>query len=309
MPGLATAHVSSFWYWITERHAIYERRQAGQPKPWTHDPILRAYKFTNPFRQNDTGTVWLTKNFLDPHREVPHDADCPELLQLPANRTADCQCTEMVHHLSTVAFNICWYRMFNWTGTGELLGWQTDWNEAAVVEKLSKALAEGKQVFTGAHIVRSAFGVPKIDSIAAVCSDLHHMCYTAGALVTCVREEKSLQRVFDMLLQVDYVGPFMAYEMVTDMRWTPLLDDAHDINTWANAGPGALRGLERLQMPRKNQREANASMRELLEQSREALTTLPALEMRDIEHSLCEFDKYMRIKSGEGKPRGRYPGV
>ena len=30
------------------------------------------------------------------------------------------------------------------------------------------------------------------------------------------------------------------------------------------------------------------------------------LEMRDIEHSLCEFDKYERVRNGEGKPRGRY---
>jgi len=29
--------------------------------------------------------------------------------------------------------------------------------------------------------------------------------------------------------------------------------------------------------------------------------------MRDIEHSLCEFDKYERVRNGEGVPRGKYP--
>ncbi|CAB4189835.1 hypothetical protein UFOVP1196_15 [uncultured Caudovirales phage] len=284
---LHTAPESLFWYWIAERHAIYLRRQAGLPKPWTSDPILRDYKFTNPFRENDRGTVWLRENFLEPHK---HD------------------------DLGLLAFNICWYRMFNWTGTGAYLGWQTGWDEQDIITRLGHRLTLGEQVFTGAHIVRSAFGQPKIDSIVRVCGDLYHMCVAAGALVTCCREEKSLETVFKGLMQVQYVGPFMAYEMVTDMRHTELLGDASDIMTWANPGPGAMRGLQRLQMP-----PTVDSMRLLLANGEEKLwaqipepflsAEYPLLEMRDIEHSLCEFDKWCRVKFGEGKPRGRYNGA
>jgi hypothetical protein len=32
----------------------------------------------------------------------------------------------------------------------------------------------------------------------------------------------------------------------------------------------------------------------------------PAWEMREVEHTLCEFDKYERARLGEGKPRGVY---
>jgi hypothetical protein len=32
----------------------------------------------------------------------------------------------------------------------------------------------------------------------------------------------------------------------------------------------------------------------------------PAWEMREVEHSLCEFDKYERVRRGEGRPRGVY---
>jgi hypothetical protein len=28
--------------------------------------------------------------------------------------------------------------------------------------------------------------------------------------------------------------------------------------------------------------------------------------MREVEHTLCEFDKYERVRTGEGKPRGVY---
>jgi hypothetical protein len=49
-------------------------------------------------------------------------------------------------------------------------------------------------------------------------------------------------------------------------------------------------------------------MFELLKFSPEYLSEkFPKLEMRDIEHSLCEFDKYERVRNGEGAPRGRYP--
>ena len=32
----------------------------------------------------------------------------------------------------------------------------------------------------------------------------------------------------------------------------------------------------------------------------------PVLELRDIEHSLCEFDKYERVRLGQGQPRSKY---
>ena len=51
-------NIERFCYWINERHAIYQKRAKGQPAPWTDDPILRDYKFTNPFRENDRVTVW-----------------------------------------------------------------------------------------------------------------------------------------------------------------------------------------------------------------------------------------------------------
>lgn len=284
---LHEAPESLFWYWIAERHAIYLRREAGLPRPWTDDPILQTYKFTNPFRENDRGTVWLRDNFLRPYANVDD---------------------------RLLAFNICWYRMFNWWGTGELLGWQTSWNPGEVTALLAAALNRGEQVFTGAHIVYSRPGLSKVDAIVKVCGDLYKICQAAASQW---REVKSLEYTFNDLIEVDSVGGFMAYEMVTDMRHTRLLQDATDIMTWANPGPGAKRGLQRLGMDWKPDGAAIRSMQDLLCHGQE-MTILrgehigrypePVLEMRDIEHSLCEFDKYCRVKFGEGEPRSKYAG-
>lgn len=34
----------------------------------------------------------------------------------------------------------------------------------------------------------------------------------------------------------------------------------------------------------------------------------PDIELVDIPHNLCELDKYLRVRNGEGKPRSPYPG-
>ena len=51
----------------------------------------------------------------------------------------------------------------------------------------------------------------------------------------------------------------------------------------------------------------NEEMQDLLDYSVEKLEPfVPALEMREIEHCLCEFDKYERARLGEGRPRAKY---
>lgn len=264
-----------YWDYVNERHSIYLRRAAGQPKPWTQDPILQTYKFTNVFRSLDTGTMWLNDNFLTPHRD-----DDPAL----------------------VAFACCWYRMFNWWETGALLGWQTDWDTVAIKETLGAARDLGQKIFTGAHMVRSPFGSPKMEAIVNVCRELYEQRYD-------IIQPQTLQGVFDELVKVGYVGPFMAHEMVQDMVSTRLLENAADINTWSNAGPGAMRGLERLGLAFHPPSKAVESMLYLLERSKTEWKHERPFTLHCVEFALCEVDKYCRVYYGEGRPRSLYPGA
>jgi hypothetical protein len=133
-------------------------------------------------------------------------------------------------------------------------------------------------------------------------------------------ECRSLEHTWAFLKKMIGIGPFLAYEMVTDLRHTHILNDAVDIMTWANPGPGAIRGLRRIFGPhvKTTHGEANVYMKKLLDRSDDGFnsktnkhhldTDFPTLEMRDIEHWLCEFDKYVRVMNGEGRPRSRYDG-
>jgi 5-hmdU DNA kinase-like protein len=279
---LQTCPESLFWYWINERHRIYLRRAEGNPKPWTTDPIFQKYKFVNVFRRLDRTTAWLIENFIEPYHE---DIDVD---------------------LGLLAFNICWFRMFNRWETGAALGWQKDWDEVRAKHILSKL----DTVFTGAYIIHSDPGESKLISILRVCTELYHASVAGGALETCVEEENSLQAVSEGLQKIPHVGPFMAYQMVLDMMYTPaLLANAVDRNTWTCTGPGAMRGLRRLD-PGATMKDSLERMRDLQARSNDHLEVyMPAMDIHDIEFCLCELDKYCRVKFGEGRPRSTYPGA
>ena len=272
-----------FLYWINERHSIYLKRDAGEPWPWTADPILQEYKFTNVFRQLDRVTKAWT-NYYEEHVDAPY--------------------TEIFRNLMV-------FRMFNWPLTYAALG---GWRKRPLhPDKMKAALhqrrAAGKQVFTGAYIItNNGLRESKID---LVCDAIAAANARAASLILSIRKVNTLEHATQQLATLPMVGDFIAYELVTDLRHTSVLHKATDIMTWANPGPGARRGLNRIHgrpvKHRLNKYQAIDEMLALLYKVDEAVEPyVPALEMRDIEHSLCEFDKYMRVKLGEGRPRSKY---
>ena len=117
----------------------------------------------------------------------------------------------------------------------------------------------------------------------------------------------SLENSWKSFLPYAGFSDFMSYEVVTDLRHTKWLEKAPDIMTWANPGPGAMRGLNRI-----FGRELNDKQKKplFIQEMRDLLALLNneplPLEMRDIEHCLCEFDKYERARLGQGRPRAKY---
>jgi hypothetical protein len=48
--------VRAFFDWCVEREAIRQRREAGQPPPWSRDRVFQKGRFLNVFREDDPGT-------------------------------------------------------------------------------------------------------------------------------------------------------------------------------------------------------------------------------------------------------------
>jgi hypothetical protein len=279
--------LEQFLYWIRERHAIYLQRQRGLPPPWTDDEILQSNYFTNPYREHDRTTVWFREHVRDPLR------DDPAVI------------------LATTIF-----RWFNFVPTAEVLmggasNLLLDWDEAEALARLAPC----DKVFTGAFMVNSPPGEPKLE---AICRRITAAWKRGDFLRRRARDWPRMQLAHEDLLRFDGIGGFGAYEIVCDLRYTRFLEGATDKMIWSNPGPGAIRGLYRV-LGREITNKSNAACppvpkdweprtRELLKTVQRELPDLPPFEMREVEHSLCESDKYVRLLLGEGKSKRSYPG-
>jgi hypothetical protein len=321
---MTTPRLDEFASYMTKRHQVYLKRKAGEPGPWTDDPIISGGRFCNIFRELDTVTRWVDENIRQPY------AGHPDLW-----------------------FMLCAARYINWPDT---LGYLIEcgyWPDAAdfhtglITNGLQELAAKGGKVYTGAYMIRAEsdpnkewYSWTKHRYIAEIVlgrvwekrrrfADLLHRAERG--------EGVTLERVWSMFQAPEFVGwgPFMAYEVVTDLRHTRYLRNAPDIYSWANAGPGAIRGLNRLYgrelSAHPKTKQTNDEMYKLMLELN-CPVTWPVLpynpqwdtpktiwgprtalggynrwfEMRDVEHTLCEFDKYERVRLGEGKMRSKY---
>jgi len=284
--------LSLFVYWISERHNIFLKKENKEPWPWTADPIFQEYKFTNPFRQNDRVTRELLK--------VYGKGDCEEL----------------------IFKKIIIFRMFNWPLTYDILNFRGliyKWNTPKAITVLKDYKKKGNKVFTGAYIISNkGERKPKVDSI---CEAIAKIVKSRKKIIKELKHKNTLRDGVEILSRYSFVGQFIGYELVTDLRHTKILCNAKDIYTWANPGPGAKRGihrilygLERGTLPsevRSSNIDYQSEMLGLLSyinMNKKLLIIRKnnTFEMRDVEHSLCEFDKYCRVKFGEGRPRSKY---
>jgi hypothetical protein len=309
----------AFFRYARERQTIFLKKMAGAPREeWTSDPILSHFKFCNVFREDDRTTIWLREN-------VRQRLPLRELL------------------LATIVF-----RWFNRMSTGEAIFFQRDffgdgrtaWEhflERRNVEPLKYAILEhcGKGPYvTGAYCIIGLPNMPKIDGILGCIQNVvdgHSSAvnprtqqdlfpglpYVGWEDLTKYlmdhRGKVPLEAVWEWFRRFPRSGDFIAYEVVTDLNHTSLLDWAPDNMVWANAGPGAIRGLNRIRgraLEQKVPKEtSNYEMWEILEISRYPdfwPSDWSAWDMRTVEHTLCEFDKYERLRLGEGHVKAIY---
>jgi hypothetical protein len=293
-----------FLYWCRERHQIFLRRRAGLPAPWTDDVILQTYFFTNPYRENDKFTVWLRENVRGPLSDDPR-----VLFAVIAARWFCWAPTVRI----LMGLNPCPEAK----GNGENL--LLEWDTGEALRRLGWFKDEGEQVFTGAfNISNSGSTKPKINR---VCEDYIQPAWEACGWEGWIQEDlamgayeqkSTMEGAHELLGTLPGMGGggFMAYEVVCDLRYTPYLEHAPDKLTWSNPGPGAKRGMNvvlgRDPKAPLDRDTWDRESRRLLAEAKQRLR-MPPMEMREIEHSLCEMFKYERARLGGGSKR-RYNG-
>lgn len=288
---LKAAGVRSFLYWVNERETVRLKRVAGQPAPWTRDPIISKYRFCNVRREHDRVSQWIVQRVLRPY------ADHPNLWIMVA--------------LS---------RYINWPDTINALMemglWPTQktprWE--AIGSYLDQRVVAGEQTWTGAYMIRAE------SNPDAEWYSWGKGRYVAEVVVKGLWDDRA--RVYPLLtdtvegawnaIQGHYgFGSFMAGQVVADYTYTNMLNSASDLYIWAPLGPGSRRGLNRLTGRDLTQTIDQAVAVGLMRELRHAILDklgdeYASMTLHDVQNCLCEVDKFLRVKNGEGRPRSIY---
>lgn len=285
--------VDDLFKFIKERNAIHNRRLLGKPKPWTDDPILQQYRFTNVYREQDTVTQWIAE-----HWRTPHAAD------------------QYLWFALTVA------RFTNLPSTMEALGYPVPWKPGHFVKTLRRLMDAGQQVFTGAYMISNFHETGPKEQVLA--NSVLTPLWKNRERITDIICNRTLGTVPPPTLRDAHLAlkdnyglrgtGFIAGQVIADLKYVQLRR-ATDWQTWATPGPGSKRGLNRVMgLDKMNPWHHDDWLTELhVVQDRVNKMALNAnmhpLHAQDVQNCLCEFDKYERVRLGEGRPRARYPGA
>lgn len=266
--------------WIVEREAIRRAKEAGLPKPWTTNRLLRDYRWCNVRRMDDRVSQALINHWYPgvSERSTLTAAALARLINWPE-------------------------ALFEITGGGPY----SDATLPIAREALRQRAARGDKVFTGAYVVPGSPGRAKVDSVMDLVEQVHDQA--AGLL------GQSMRDTWAALTRLDGLGSFLAGQIVADIAHLPAGAAWRDRDRWAPVGPGSARGLNRLRGIRKtaavSQVEFERLLPELTAVLRPRIVTIwfdRHLQAMDLQNSLCEFDKMRRLQLQEGKVRARYDG-
>lgn len=273
--------------WVREREAIRLAKAAGKLPPWTKDQCLQTYRFCNVRREDDIVTLWIKEHLRDKYRD--HD------------------------HLWLI---LCVARQLNLVSTLNHVRHNTlglvvneEWWHPNVLETVLRGMVEDSlKVYGAAYIIPAPpKGGPKyIYTAQTVIGQLYKdrdkiTSYIKSPAATLEGMHRTLKRYQGW-------GDFLAYQAVVDMRFTPQLDKAKDIETWAAAGPGTIRGLNRIHKRpvayALSQGQALSELRQLYKIVEHE--TGVKVDFSDCPNIMCETDKYLRWQTGDGTPKVKY---
>ena len=279
LPEPSEEHVAEYFRTMNERHAAYMRRAAGEPWPWSLDPIVSSWRLTNVYRELDATTLWIAQNWRTPYGDDP----CLPLL-------------------------LCVARQINSEDTLAALaaaGLPPDWDPDRVLEVLEARMARGEPTYTSPYRTATPQQAGDSKSRYLVRDVLDPLWREPPAFETA----RSLEDAWCLLTPRRGFGGdgFVAYEVVCDLRHTQLLADAPDVRSWAICGPGAAPGLDAIWRQKLSSAQRLPALRHLLALApRYVGPHMPALELRETEHWACEYRKILEVRAGRRPERYRY---
>ena len=266
----------TYWRFAAGRQDVYLKRLAGDPPPWTEDPVIGGWRFTNVFRASDRVSQYLIREVIYGGDPDPHET----------------------------VFRILLFKWFNridtWQRLTERLGpLQLDSFDPVLLERtLTDIRACGRPVYSAAYIVPPVPGEPGPKHAG-------HLALTLRMLEAGITDEivaaGSLEGVYRWLRAWPGVGAFLAYQMAIDLNYSAVID--YDEDEFVVPGPGAVDGVAKawpgtspgdaarlIQITKDEQHEKFARIGEPFT----GLFGRP-LKLIDCQNLYCELSKYARV--------------
>jgi len=283
-PALVTEVYDSYWRFAAERQQIFFRRMADAIQPWTIDPILTSYKFTNAYRASDRVSQYLIRNVI--YREdLPNEPE--ELI-----------------------FRILLFKFFNKIETWQMLEHKlghitfSSYSFSRYDEVLTDAMSKGIRIYSAAYIMPPGgitFGQKFKHQNHLKLLELMMKNELPDRLV----EARSMQQGFELLLSYPTIGDFLAYQYITDINYSAATDFSE--MDFVVPGPGARDGLRKCFIDTGGLSDAEL-IRMVADRQEKEFERLELefpslwgrrLQLIDCQNLFCEVDKYARVAHPE----------
>ncbi len=270
---------NTLWRFACERQCVFNRRLAGELAPWTDDPIIQAYRFTNAYRASDRVSQYLI-------RRVIYRSDLPGTPR-------------------EVVFRTLLFKLFNRIETWEFLersfGAITSdrFRFDDFAERLALAHGTGRRLYSAAYIM------PSTGTLGESVKHRGHLRLLDRMLKEGVHarlaEASSLEDAFHLLLSYPTLGPFLAFQFAIDINYSKVIDFSE--LDFVVVGPGATDGLSKCFSSFGDYSESDVirwvTERQEIDPAKLGLhfPTLYGrpLQLIDVQNLFCEVSKYARV--------------
>ena len=210
---------NTYWKFAEERQNIFFKKFNGLEFPWTNDQILNDHKFTNVYRATDRVSQYLIKNIVN-----KGDQTIEELF-----------------------FRILLFKTFNKISTWEFL--ETEVGEINLknysfkkYDKILSGLFQKTSIYSAAYIMasgKSFYGYERKHQNHLKLIEVMIKEKLPYKLSNC----KKMYKAYNLLLTYPTIGEFLAYQYITDLNYSSILD--FDEMEFVKAGPGAKDGISK----------------------------------------------------------------
>jgi hypothetical protein len=266
----------TYWRFAAERQAIFFRRLEGTAPPWTADPILREYRFTNAYRASDRVSQYLIRRVIYAGSQEPED----------------------------LFFRILLFKLFNRIETWQLLERQTagislkGYEFSRYDRVLDDAMRSGEPIYSAAYIMPSGHPTDEARKHRMHLRLLERMI--SDGVPNQLRRCSSMAQGFDILRSYPTIGDFLAYQFITDINYSTLTDFSE--MEFVVPGPGAKDGIRKC-FQSAGTLSPDGIVRMMAEIQEEQFGRLGLtfrclwgrrLQLVDCQNLFCEVDKYSR---------------